>query len=364
MPTTVRFAKKDPANFFKTLNTRVDAYFSKNKIDKKGNTLMYVKTFSFFALYFIPFAIILTQSLSMWALMGLYALMGLGVSGIGLCIMHDANHGSYSRSKWLNNLLSYSTNIVGASSFTWKIQHNVKHHTYTNIYELDEDIDDKPFLRLSPHGKLKSHHRFQHIYASFLYFFATISWVIQKDFRQLIQYNREGLTRKNGFNPTKETIIMIASKLLYFGCIIILPILVGLPWYVAVGGFIVMHGLAGLLITLVFQLAHVVEGPEHSACPETGTMENTWAIHQVRTTANFCRKNPIITWFAGGLNFQIEHHLFPYICHIHYPHISDIVKETIEEFGLPYYNHQRLDKALASHFRVLKDFGQPKAGTF
>lgn len=354
---TVRFSRKDPQQFFQTIRQRVNHYFEENQIEKTGNAQMYWKTFAMFSIYFIPFIVLLTLVPSTLISVLLYVVMGIGVAGIGLSVMHDANHGSYSKHKWVNNLVSYSMNLIGANSFTWKIQHNVLHHSYTNIYELDEDIDDKPFLRLSPHGKYKKYHRFQHYYAFLLYTLATISWVIQKDFKQLALYKNTGIAKQNGFNVTKELIIMVGSKVMYFAYLIGLPILAGVPVWLAIVGFFIAHGIAGLLITTIFQLAHVVEGPDHFTPDPSGTMDNIWAVHQLKTTANFARKNKFLTWFVGGLNHQVEHHLFPNICHIHYSKISEIVKSTATEFNLPYYEYDKFSQAVASHLRVLKSFG-------
>ncbi len=357
----LRFPRKDPNQFFHTMRSRVNAYFEDNNIKKTGNWTMYLKTFVMFAIYFVPFILILVLGMPNWAAIIMYFIMGLGLSGIGLSIMHDANHGAYSKNKYVNKIMGLSLNLVGGSSFTWDIQHNVLHHTYTNIYELDEDIDDKPFLRLSPHGKYKKYHKFQHLYAMFLYSLATVSWIAMKDFRQLRAYNSSGMTEKSGRNPKTETAIMILTKSLYFFYIIALPIMLGISWWVVLLGFIIMHMVAGVFITTIFQLAHVVEGPEHHAPHPSGTMENTWAIHQLQTTANFAHYNPIISWYIGGLNYQIEHHLFPHICHIHYRHISKIVKETALEFDLPYYENKWFTTAVISHLRVLKEFGkEPK----
>ena len=358
---TIKFARKDPQNFFPTIRKRVNEYFEKNQLKKTGNYQLHFKTFVVFAMYFVPFALILAQVFPVWLVLVCYAVMGLGNAGIGLCVMHDANHGSYSKRKWVNTIMEYSMNLIGASSFTWKIQHNVLHHSYTNIYHLDEDIDDKPFLRLSPEGKLKWYHKFQHWYAPLLYSFATLSWVTKKDFTQLINYNRSGMTERCGFNPTQETIVMIVSKLLYYSYMIALPILLGVAWWVVLVGFVVLHAVTGLLITVVFQLAHLVEGPEHTEIPHDGKMDNTWAIHQLRSTANFACKSKIVTFFTGGLNFQIEHHLFPTISHIHYSKISKIVKSTAKEFNLPYYEFNKVTEAVASHLRMLKLLGQGKA---
>jgi len=169
------------------------------------------------------------------------------------------------------------------------------------------------------------------------------------------------MTERCGFDPTRETIVMIVSKLLYYTYMFVLPILLGVPWWIVLVGFIILHVITGLLITMVFQLAHLVEGPEHTEVPHDGKMDSTWAIHQLRSTANFACQSKIVTFFTGGLNFQIEHHLFPTISHIHYSKISKIVKNTAKEFNLPYYEFSKVTEAVASHMRILKLLGTGQA---
>jgi len=358
-PPYVRFNRKDPQQFLKTLRENVNTYFEQNNVSRTADFRMGIKTAVMLSMFFAPLALIYMGILpGAWALL-LYAVMGLGTAGIGLGVMHDANHGSVSRRKWVNEALGYTMNLVGGSSFTWKIQHNLLHHSYTNIYELDEDIHDKPFLRLSPHGIVKPHHRFQHFYALGLYCLATISWVTLKDFRQWNEYRKNGLAAKGGFEPRKELIIMSVTKAIYFSVLLVLPIVLGVNPWIAVLGFVLAHAIAGFIITTIFQLAHVVEGPDHFVPHPSGTMENTWALHQLGTTANFASASPVVTWFTGGLNHQVEHHLFPHISHVHYRKLSHIVRRTAREFDLSYYEYPSLWSALKSHLRVLKALGQP-----
>jgi linoleoyl-CoA desaturase len=356
---TVKFSPKDPANFYRLLRKRVNGYFKENNIKKTGNAKMYVKTAIILMMFFVPYFVMLSQVFPDWVAILCYLVMGAGMASIGLSIMHDANHGAYSEKKWVNELMSYTINLVGGSAFTWRIQHNLMHHSYTNIYELDEDIEDKPFLRLSPYGKYRKYHRYQHIYAAFLYCLATVSWVLNKDFDQTLEYKKSGITEKQGYNHRREMSILIISKLVYWFYILALPIMLGVAWWAVVVGFLAMHFVAGLYITIVFQLAHVVEGPEHfKASQDEGNLENTWAIHQLKTTANFAPTNKLITWLVGGLNFQVEHHLFPNICHVHYKNLYKIVQQTAEECGLPYHIYPHFRQAVASHFRSLKALGQ------
>jgi linoleoyl-CoA desaturase len=354
---TIRFSRVDKKQFFQTLRRRVNDYFEQNQVSKTGNWKLYLKTFLMYALYLAPFVVIMTVPMPTYAILGCYLIMGLGMASIGLCVMHDANHGTFSKNPTINKLMSYSMEVIGGSSFTWKIQHNILHHSFTNVYGMDEDIHDKPFLRLSPEGKLRKYHRFQHIYAALLYCFATISWTFKKDFVQLANYHKSGTTEQYGYNKRKETIKLIIGKTFYMFYTLALPMLLGVSWWVALVGFVLMHMVAGLWITIVFQLAHVVEGPDHHATPESGKLENTWAIHQLKSTANFATKSKFLTYILGGLNFQVEHHLFPNISHVHYTKISEIVRNTAKEFDLPYYEYNRFMEAVASHVRVLKALG-------
>jgi len=354
----VKFVERPKTEFFATLRGRVNQYFEDNKIEKTGDWRMIVKTLVMLTLYVGPFVLILTNVLPLWATFLFWALMGIGASGMGMGVMHDANHGAYSNNKFLNRMLGRSIYLVGGSKFTWIVQHNVLHHTYTNIYGMDEDIHDKPILRLSPHGKLRFIHRYQHIYAPIIYSLATLGWALNKDFNQLIRYNKNGLTKSTGGNPTTEMVKLIISKVLYFAIILVLPALItsyGFGFILL--GFLVMQFVTGLFVTTIFQLAHVVEETDYPMPTADGEIENAWAIHQLETTANFAKRNRILSWFVGGLNYQVEHHLFYNICHIHYKKIAPIVKETAKEFGITYHEKQTFWDALGSHIRVLKKIG-------
>ena len=193
---SLRFAK-DRQDFFVTLTRRVNEYFKTRELSRHANAEMIIKTVFMFALYFTPFVLMLTGTVTgTWPMLGMCVLMGIGVAGIGLSIMHDANHGAYSHKPWLNNLIGYSLNIVGGNAFNWKIQHNVLHHTYTNVYDADEDISPRGVLRMSPYSDWKPMHKFQHIYAWFIYGLMTLVWVLAKDIIRMISYHKEGLIKK------------------------------------------------------------------------------------------------------------------------------------------------------------------------
>lgn len=355
----INFAKTR-RDFVSTLNNRVNDYFNNNKIARHGNSEMVIKTVFMFLLYFTPYVLILTGAVSgPFPLAGMVILMALGLAGIGLSVMHDANHGAYTKSKRINNLIGYSLNLVGANAFNWKVQHNVLHHTYTNVHEEDEDISPRGALRLTPHSDWKKLHKYQFIYAWFLYGLMTIVWLFYKDFSRLHKYQRTGMVKAQKANAVKEWAILIATKLFYVGYIFVLPlVLTSLSWWQIIVGIVAMHYVAGFILAIIFQPAHVIEGTEFPLPDETRTLENNWAVHQLMTTTNFGNESKWFSWYVGGLNFQIEHHLFPNICHVHYDKIASIVKSTAHDFGLPYKSSRTFFQALAGHARLLKQLGK------
>jgi linoleoyl-CoA desaturase len=355
---TISFAATQ-REFSSTLNKRVNEYFTQNKLGKNADTEMILKTIFMFSLYFVPYGLILGGVVTgTFALLSCVVVMGLGLSGIGLSIMHDANHGAYSKKEWVNTLLGYSMNLIGANSFNWKMQHNVLHHTYTNVHEEDEDISPRGALRLTPYSDWKKIHKYQHIYAWFLYGLMTIVWLFFKDFVRIVHYHKNGLAKKHKIDIRKEWFILIGSKIAYFGYIFVIPVLfTSLAWWQVFIGVIMMHYITGFILAIIFQPAHVIEGTEFPLPDENNSLENNWAVHQLLTTTNFGNKSRWFSWYVGGLNFQIEHHLFPHICHVHYRKISSIVRETAHEYGLPYKSARTFLEALAGHARLLKQLG-------
>lgn len=349
-------------DFFSTLNQRVNEYFKSNNISRYANLEMKVKTACMFLMYSAPYILILTGVVTnVWLMLGLCIVMGCGLAGIGLSVMHDANHGAYSNKKWVNQLLGYSLNVVGGNAFNWKVQHNVLHHTYTNVHDVDEDISPRGILRMTPHSDWKGIHKFQHIYAWVVYGLMTFVWVFIKDFVRIIRYQKDGLVKNQKADIRTEWTILIATKVIYLFYILVIPMFIfpigvnGWQWF---AGFFLMHYVAGFILAVIFQPAHVNEDAEYPLPNEEGRLENNWAIHQLYTTSNFAQGNKILSWYVGGLNYQVEHHLFPNICHVHYRSISKIVQQTAQEFGLPYKAEPTFIGALASHGRLLKELGR------
>lgn len=355
---TLKFIQTDKGQFTASLRKNVTAYFKSRNISSKGDWKIFVKGVTMLFLYIVPFIVLLLIPMSTWLLFPLSVIMGIGMAGIGMGVMHDAAHGSFSKWPWLNKVFSGTMYFIGGNTFNWKIQHNLLHHTYTNIEGFDEDIDPKGMLRLSPQTPLKKIHRFQYIYAFFLYCLMTISRIFN-EFRQLNKYNKSGITRQQGSTPRKEMMYLILTKLVYLGVIFSLPLVfTAFSWWIIILGFLTMHFVSGIFMSTVFQMAHIVEEVKQPVPTPEGCIQNEWTIHELETTANFSKKSHFFAWMIGGLNFQIEHHLFPYISHIHYRAIAPIVKSTAIEFGLPYNENKTFFGAIGSHIRMLKKLGR------
>ena len=348
------------AVFFPSLKKAVEDYFTTQQLKKTGNWKLFTKTIILLLLGAALYCTLVFSHLTVGVGIALSAMFGLVLAGIGFDVMHDACHGSYSSKKWVNETLSLTLNVLGGNAFFWKQKHNIIHHTYTNVDGVDDDIAKSPMIRMCDTQKWVPAHKFQHIYLPFLYMLGSIFWVFVQD---PVKY----ATKKVYTTPlpkmdTKEHIIFWVSKILYVGFYIVLPIItVGvLPWLV---GFLVMHFVTGFTLSIVFQLAHVVEETEFEFVDisDFKHIENEWAIHQIKTTANFSPKSKIINWYVGGLNFQIEHHLFPRISHVHYPAISKIVEEKCNEFGITYNSIPLMVTAINSHFRFIKTLGKRPA---
>jgi linoleoyl-CoA desaturase len=355
----VRFTNKSKSAFFTTLKKRIDEHFNETGISKHANSAMVIKTIVLLSAYILPFVAILLLNPPLWASLLMWTVMGFGLAGMGMSVMHDANHGAYSENAFINKLVGHSLNLAGGSVVNWKLQHNILHHTYTNVAYIDDDIADKAgMLRFSPHTPVKGLYRFQFIYAFLFYGILTLYWALAKDFAQLIRYTKNGVNKNNKSENIVFFLRMILDKSVYFFVFLVVPTLFfHISFGEILGGFVLMHFFAGLVLTVIFQLAHTVEETSHPLPNESGNIENDWAIHQLNTTVNFSRGNKFLTWYLGGLNYQVEHHLFPKICHVHYPAIAPIVQQTAEEFGIPYLENETFQQALMSHVNTLKRFG-------
>lgn len=341
--------------FFRALKDKVDLYFKESGQDRSGNATLHLKgilqALSALGMYIV--LVFFTPGIFISIILS--ALLGLNLAIIGFNIMHEGGHQSFSRRLWMNKLSAYSLNMLGGNTYFWKIKHNINHHTYTNIEGMDSDIDVKPFMRLHANQPLRPYHRFQHIYWIFLYGISYLAWIFYEDFQKYFSGKISATSTKKQL-PLKEHFIFWASKILYLTVYVVIPVFMlgWLPWLV---GFLIVTSVCGLVISVVFQLAHVVETTKFHL-PEGEKSQQEWAVHQVISTSNFATSNKVLFWLLGGLNFQVEHHLFPRVSHIHYPAINRLVKETCKEYNVAYHEFKSMTKAIVSHLTHLRHMGR------
>ncbi|GAB4150496.1 MAG: acyl-CoA desaturase [Bacteroidia bacterium] len=354
MSTKVSFAQPAPG-FSAALRKSVQDYFAKNGIKSTGNFKLFSKTIILISILIATYTSLLFIDMPGWVSVLLCIILGLDVAAIGFNVMHDGAHGSYSSKKWVNDIMGMSLNIIGGNEYLWKQKHNQNHHTYTNVEGLDDDIDIQPWIRTNKNQKKYWFHKYQHIYWVALYGLTYLLWVYVKDFTKYFT-GKIGDTDMKKMS-VKDHVIFWFSKAVYFFIFLALPIMMVGAWKTLIG-YLIFSFTTGFVIAIVFQMAHIVEATTFPM-PEEGTnkINEEWMVHQLATTANFSTRSKIISWFAGGLNFQVEHHLFPKISHIHYPEISKIVKDVCRKFNVQYNEYPNLLSVLKSHVMYLKTAG-------
>ena len=348
----LHFKVKYPSNvgFYAEVRKRVDAYLF--TAASRPSLSMYVKTVVLFA-WLLTSYVLLVWFASHWVLAAAFCIsLGLAVAGVGFNVTHDSNHGAYSTNRLINKSMALTLDMVGASSYVWAHKHNTLHHRYTNVAGLDDDIGKVPWARFSPHQPRNPLNRFQHVYLWLFYGLLLIKWNFVDDFTAIIRGQIAGspMPRPSGWNLT----VLITGKLFFFSWAFLLPMIFN-TWWGVLAGYVAASFVAGAITSLVFQLAHCVEEADFPIPNEESShMEKEWAVHQVESSVDFSRGNPLLCWYLGGLNFQIEHHLFPRVSHVHYPAISRIVEQTAEAYSVRYFAHQSIVGALTSHARWLR----------
>ncbi|RYD91169.1 MAG: acyl-CoA desaturase [Sphingobacteriales bacterium] len=350
-----KFNNSNPS-FHAELKKRINQYFQQTGKPATGGPELYTKAIVLSSLFILLYThLVFFTPGPVWAILECLVLACV-VSGIGFNIMHDGAHGSFSTKSWVNTLAALSLNVLGGSHFMWNMKHNVIHHAYTNVDGVDDDINIQPWMRMSETQPKYAIHRYQHLYFWALYSLLYILWIFLLDYTKYFR-------RRIGSMPLKK--MDLTDHLVFWSFKVInLTLFVALPIYMVgfgawVIGFCAFTLFAGFVLSIVFQLAHTVEHT-HFPMPDaaTGKLQDEWAIHQLKTTANFAPTNRVVNWFVGGLNFQVEHHLFPKISHIHYPAISRIIKQTCNEYNVPYIEYPRMRQAVKAHVSFLKQMGR------
>jgi linoleoyl-CoA desaturase len=357
MATALRFKSTNNVEFTKALRKRIKDYFAETNQSVNANWKMWVKIVVLINLWVGALVVLLLNVLPLWAQYLDWAFLGFMISMVCINVGHDAIHGAVSKHKWVNDLLSHTFNLNGASAYMWRNMHNIAHHTYTNVDGYDEDIAPVPIIRLSPGAELKPIHKHQHWYAFLFYGLATISWVFMKDYKKFFENTVGNYTGRK--HPRREYFFLFLYKALNYAIFIGLPfIFIEQPWYLILPGYLLMHLVSGLHLAIVFMMAHAVEHVEFPLPDNSGNLENDYFVHQICTTVNFSTGKFWPGLLSGGLNQQIEHHLFPNICTIHYPAMAKIVQQTTKEYGIPYNDIPTFWGAVKSHVRFLYRLGR------
>jgi linoleoyl-CoA desaturase len=347
------------AQFFFTLRTRVNEYFKETQKKSTGNLKLYVKAAILLTSLTALYTVLVFFTPPVWISLILVSLVGVNMALIGFNIMHDGSHGSFSSNGKINSFMAYTLNLLGANAFFWTQKHNVNHHTYTNIEGVDDDIDIRPFFRVHTDQPRRWFHKYQHIYGLFLYTLTFFFWVYYNDFKKYFTRKIADHTILKSIS-LKEHIIFWVSKIVHVAVFIVLPMfLVGVVSTIV--GYCVALLVTGIIVAIVFQLAHIVDDIQFLSPDKNSTtmdVEADWAIHQMQTTANFSTKSKFLTWMLGGLNFQVEHHLFPRISHVHYPKLNEILIATAREFNVQYVEFPTMGSAVKSHMLHLRKIGR------
>lgn len=343
-------------SFHAELKRRINKYFEEQGKSTTGNLNLFSKAIILMVSFVAVYVHLVFFTPVLWLALTECLLLGGIIAAIGFNVMHDGAHGSFSKYKWLNNIAAFSLNILGGNNFMWNVKHNVIHHAYTNVDGIDDDIDIQPWMRMSSTQKKYWMHKYQHLYFWVLYSLLYILWIFVLDYNKYFKSKIGSMPLKK--MSVSDHIVFWLFKLLHIFLFVALPIyhLGFTAWLI---GFLTFTVVAGFVISIVFQLAHTVE---HTSFPvpdqQTGKLEDEWAVHQLKTTANFATHNKLVSWLVGGLNFQIEHHLFPKISHVHYPAISKIIRDACKEYGIPYIEYPKTRLAIASHVSFLKQMGR------
>src|SRR6185503_9894076 len=342
-------------DFYKLLQKDVSTYLQTKTNHQYADSFMVLKIFFCLLLYGISYSQYINSSYNYLQWVGWCLVFGFSNMLLGVNIAHDAIHRALFRKKWLNKIAGLNFDLIGISSYTWKLKHNYVHHQYPNVMHVDTDIEAGPLLRFSPADKKRWFHRYQHIYAPFIYILFSLHMVFINDILLLPRLLRLGYPHRQHSKWIFVTILF--QKLVYIFVTLLLP-LYQLPFAArqVIAGFLLMHFTLSLFLALVLLPSHLFEKTSFSAVTPAGDLGEDWTVHQLNTTLDFAAQSRLVHFLFGGFNTNVVHHLFPGICHCHYKELSGFVAKRAAELDLPYH-HSTLRGAIVSHFKTLKKLG-------
>jgi linoleoyl-CoA desaturase len=343
--------------FHEALKQRVDHYFETTGLRRRDSARMYFKGAVILLWFGVSYALLVFAARTWWEAAACAASLALAVCGIGFNLQHDANHGSYSERQTINHLVGTTLDVLGASSYVWKWKHNIFHHTYTNVDGVDEDINIGFWARLSPTQARRRAHGLQHYYIWFIYGFLLAKWQFVDDVKNVVQGRVAGNRLPR---PRRWALLeLVAGKVTFLAWAFLVPLLFH-PWWAVLLFYGAVSFVVAVMLATVFQMAHCSARASFPTLTEAGDVPRSWAVHEVESTVDFARGSRILTWYLGGLNYQIEHHLFPRISHVHYPRLAPLVAAVCADFGVSYTVYDRFLPAVSSHWRWLQQMGRPQ----
>ena len=341
------------SSFPKVLRRRLENFFSESNISPKADLAMWVKIAAGMAVLASSWIALYAFKPDSWKFVSLYLLNAIAQTFLLLNIAHDSNHNAISSVRSVNKALNYVFDVCGISSYMWRILHHRGHHSCINLHGEDDALTGRGVLRFTPHEPRTSLQRFQHIYALLMYALFSLDYVFLRDFECFFFPSHDYL--KQAKHPTREYVILFAGKAFYLTYMLVLPVaLMGKSLPLVALAFVLSHLIIGLSVALVFQTTHVIDS---TYFPSDRNEFDHWIHHIFATTADYATENPLVGWLVGGLNHHIVHHLCPFVCHTHYAPLTRIVKQTAEEYGVPYRQHPTMPQAIKHHLLLLKQLG-------
>ncbi len=354
--TKIKYRSGSSSAFFQSLDNEIGKLLSSTGLLVNAKRKLWIKMIFYFLLHASAYLILfLVPHKEITGLLFSYAFVGLSGLLLGFNVSHDALHGSFSKNKRVNQWLYHiSFNIQGNNAYLWKIRHNSSHHIFPNVDGCDADIDDNPFIRLSPQHRLRKYQRYQHIYSFFVYCFYTLHWFVFKDALYLFSKKVANLQHKK--HPPKQIALFFGWKLLYLLLLLILPVIAGYPLKDVLLCFFIMHVVNSLAFIHFLIATHFCMETSFPVQDENGFLPDDYYTHQLATSLDYLPESKLCNLFIGGFNAHAAHHLYPKLPHTIYPAISGIIEQKAKEFNIPYHKLTLRD-AIVSHYRYLKKMG-------
>lgn len=344
--------------FCQVLRDRVKAYFDENGINRFANRAMNTKTFVLLGALLLFYALMMSNWFKSWDLIIVQSLFYFTSFVVWVGIAHDAHHKAYTSNTRFNKFLIFIGDMMGVSSYVMDFNHVRAHHSAVNVPHHDVSIDSFGVMRFHPGVPYKKFHRFQAWYILPVYGIATMFKLLIFDFFTLFRSNIGALHIEK--HPLKEIVYLIVTKSFVLFMTLVLPMLVlDAPDWLVLSGFVTGHFLSGVGLSMIFQVTHLCDYSRFTEPDESQRIHNAFPLHVVENTSSFSVHNKWITWISGGLNHHTIHHIFPGICQIHFPALTQILKATAKEYGVPYKEYPTMWDAVKSHFLMLHKLSKP-----